>query len=167
MHNTVVDGFMNRVRKTYSCWIWEGKIRADGYGYVAFRRKSWGAHRVSYTLFKGEIGPGLLVCHTCDNPACVNPEHLWMGTNSDNNKDMVAKGRGRCNRLKGTGHHLCKLTDDKVREIRRRYASGEMQKNLRTEFGLSLGHISDIISGKKWAHIPATTFDNKPSSAPR
>ena len=79
------------------CWLWIGASDdrpGKGYGFIRFRgRKNWSAHRVSYTLFRGEIPEGMHVCHSCDTPACVNPDHLWLGTNQDNQLDKSIKGR--------------------------------------------------------------------------
>lgn len=83
---------MSHVKKTESCWIWKGKIGNSGYG--VFNRKE-SSHRKSYELFKGEVEPGLCVCHTCDNPKCVNPDHLWIGTQKENITDSINKGRFR------------------------------------------------------------------------
>ena len=80
------------------CWLWTAHIAPTGYGMISFRRGPHGsipetAHRVSYRLFRGEILDGMHVCHTCDNRACVNPAHLWVGSRTDNMRDMVKKGR--------------------------------------------------------------------------
>jgi hypothetical protein len=85
--------FFQKVQKTDSCWLWNGSTNAKGYGSFAVNRKTTLAHRYSYVLHKGEIPEGLIICHTCDVPACVNPEHLWAGTYSDNAIDMVSKNR--------------------------------------------------------------------------
>ena len=84
---------LSRVEKTDSCWLWRGALNSRGYGSMGFMKRGWLAHRLSYTVFKGDIPDGLFVCHSCDNPPCVNPDHLWVGTASDNQRDAVSKGR--------------------------------------------------------------------------
>lgn len=91
--------FEEKFFKTDSCWIWTAATRSTGYGVFSYKGKPVTASRVSYTLYKGEIPDGLHVLHTCDNPSCVNPEHLFLGTNKDNVEDRKAKNR-RAGRLK-------------------------------------------------------------------
>jgi hypothetical protein len=89
--------FWKKVKKTRRCWLWIGGKNDKGYGHFSVRkqneRKTFRSHRVSYSLSRGEILPGFLILHTCDNPACVNPKHLWLGTARDNMVDCVTKGR--------------------------------------------------------------------------
>lgn len=86
--------FWARVQKTESCWLWTGKPRnGDGYGQMRVNTRKEYPHRFSYMIHKGPIPKGMVLCHTCDNPACVNPEHLWVGTVADNVLDMHRKGR--------------------------------------------------------------------------
>jgi hypothetical protein len=90
---------LSKIKVENGCWLWQGAV-VNGYGRIKLtnflgsnKAKSLGAHRVSYLVFKGDIADGLYVCHTCDIPTCINPEHLFLGTHSDNMRDMVAKGR--------------------------------------------------------------------------
>lgn len=85
--------FLQKVHKTDGCWLWIGALNSRGYGCFAFNGKTIMAHRFSYLHFKGAIPRGMYICHTCDVPACVNPEHLWPGTAVDNSKDMFSKNR--------------------------------------------------------------------------
>lgn len=87
--NELIHQFFQKVSKTDSCWLWTGSKDAKGYGFFKGKR----AHRASYEFFKEELIKGLCVCHTCDNPPCVNPDHLWLGTNHENILDSVKKGR--------------------------------------------------------------------------
>ena len=93
MKGTLADRLWNRVRKGSSCWTWTGATQ-HGYGYIGENGKILRTHRVSWTLHHGPIPDGLCVLHHCDNPPCVRPSHLFLGTHTDNMKDMVSKGRG-------------------------------------------------------------------------
>lgn len=92
-YDRVIGRFMQFVNKTDDCWNWTGAILAKGYGAFRFRGGTWRANRVSYTLFKGRITEGRYVLHSCDNRRCVNPDHLFDGTQLDNITDCIAKGR--------------------------------------------------------------------------
>lgn len=87
------------VNPVTGCWEWQACTNNIGYGFIRDSGKMRTAHRVSYELFKGLIPAGKIVCHTCDNPKCVNPDHLWIGTNKDNYDDMVRKGRAKTDHL--------------------------------------------------------------------
>jgi len=92
----IYDRLDKRLNKTDTCWLWVGKSTdKNGYARIRVNGITELAHRISYTIYKGEIPKGIFVCHSCDVPGCCNPEHLWLGTNSDNMKDCSSKGRIR------------------------------------------------------------------------
>lgn len=105
-----------------------------------------GSHRFSWLYFKTPIPHGYCVCHSCDNPLCVNPDHLFLGTYADNAKDMVAKRRS----LRGERNHRSKLTSSDVAEIRRRHLEGEKQTMIARDYGVGLAAINHIIRGRNW-----------------
>lgn len=129
------------------CWEWTAS-KVDGYGSFGFRGKVWKAHRVSYVLNHGEIPEGLCVCHLCDNPSCVNPKHLFLGTKKDNRDDMVSKGRMKQSPRIGILNGMCRLTEKQVSEIR---ASTDRPKDLSLRFGVHYRHIWAIKTGIKRA----------------
>jgi len=139
-----------KVRHRGTCWIWIGSTYRGGYGH--FRRKIKGkwvmykAHRYSYELHTGHIPAGLCVLHTCDNPSCVNPEHLFLGTYADNNADKVAKGRGRY----GVKEGFHKLSWPVVDDIRKKYNEGYTYKELEVMFNTSKPQISRVIKEQTW-----------------
>ena len=92
-HMTYIERFNQKINKTNTCWLWTGAQNSKGYGAMSYNGKVINAHRLSYLLHKGEIPDKLIVCHTCDTPRCVNPDHLWLGTHTDNNHDMIKKNR--------------------------------------------------------------------------
>jgi len=126
----LIDRFLNKVNKTDSCWIWLGAKQTSGYGrfYNGDLNKVIGSHQFSYLYFIGQIPNGINVCHNCDNPSCVNPNHLFLGTQKDNLKDMFKKGRGRkLNTYKsGTKHFKAKLSQKDIKRIRNLYNTGEL-----------------------------------------
>lgn len=138
------------------CWEWQG-AKSKGYGRLWRNGKLIQATRLSYEMHKGPIADGLFVCHACDNKACVNPAHLWLGTNSDNILDAVAKGLHHSPpppKAHGEQHSQARLTAKQVIEIRQRYAGGGVtQQSLANEYGVCREHIRDIIAHKKWRHL--------------
>lgn len=132
------------------CWNWK-KYTQNGYGRINVDGKMWRAHRVSYLLFRGEIPPETLVCHRCDNPVCINPDHLFLGTHSTNNQDMWDKGRHKKVDNRGERYGACKLSWEIVREIR---DSKKTAKELAIVFNVSPSHIYLIRSGKVWKDGP-------------
>lgn len=144
---TVAERFWSKVNKggPNGCWLWTGATTPRGYGKIFVEGALQYAHRYSYELATGEKPGGLVVCHRCDTPGCVNPAHLFVGSHADNSADMARKGRVRS----GARHHSTKLTDAQVADIRRRAEAGELQKDLAAEFGVSKQHLSDICLGQK------------------
>lgn len=146
------DHYLPEIPSTDQCVEWTGPRETQGYG--TFRSSGvHKAHRVSYERNIGPIPPGQLVRHTCDNPPCVNPRHLLLGTDADNNRDMMQRGRNRQPQGERNGGGG-KLTADDVREIRRRYAAGgQTQSELGSRFGVSQHMVSLIVRGEKWTHV--------------
>lgn len=145
------------------CWVWDGQHKDSGYGRFVFdaKKNPMAAHRASWILNRGPIPPGLFVCHTCDNPPCVRPDHLFLGTNLDNVRDMMAKGRSGYQRYperyksatvrKVRRERFRKLTDTQVAEIR---ASPESFTVLARRFSMSDVSIRNIRRGRRYAHLP-------------
>lgn len=139
-------------RPTTGCWVWGGTKKTGGYGVMSHRGKHHSAHRLAYLIYKGVDPRDQHVCHTCDNPSCVNPAHLWLGTHQDNMADRKAKGRGRT--PQGVEHWKAKLTEAQVKAIRAEGARGlKSFTALAHEFGVSRTTISNIIRRKMWDHI--------------
>lgn len=162
------------------CWFWIAGGTKSGYGTFSYEGRQIGAHCVAYILAHGPIPDSLFVLHRCDNRRCVNPDHLFIGTAADNSRDMVTKGRNR----RGTDHHMSKhpelapsgdahythrspelirkgealthskLTEERVREIRRRYAAGGVtQYQLADEYGIAVASVNRVVRRVSWRHV--------------
>lgn len=133
-----------------ACWIWTACTNRS-YGSFLWNNRVTHAHRVSWMLVHGDIPSGLEICHNCpggDNPSCVNPKHLYLGTHTQNMRDVIAKGQRAIN-VHGELHGMHKLTDAAIAEVRQRYAEGGVtQQVLADEYGVSQVHISWIIRRK-------------------
>lgn len=129
------------------CWEWTGYCDKDGYPKIG--DKCLGAHRYSYERFKGKIPEGMLVCHSCDNPSCVNPEHLWLGSHNDNAQDKVQKKRQAIGEKIGNA----KLTEYEVKEIRKLSEEGMTQNEIGKKFNISQAVISKIVLKEAWKHV--------------
>lgn len=151
----LIDRFLSKINQNgeNGCWEWQGSLFKTGYGKFSIGRKTLYAHRVSYEIHIGIIPKGMLIMHTCDNPSCVNPKHLVLGTQRENIRDMISKGRDN-----HTGGNSCgernsqaKLSQSQVNEIRELYSTGIVTQDiLAVYFGVSSSHISNIITGHKW-----------------
>ena len=135
------------------CWVWKGSKR-NGYGLMSKGNKSVSAHRVSYEAFKGAIPKGMVVRHSCDNPSCINPGHLSLGTQKDNVMDREARGRRD---VKGEQIGTSKLTEAEVIAIR---SSPLSNVELGERYGVHKSNIWAIRRGKSWMHLPSATLNN-------
>ena len=167
------ERFWSRVDKSGECWVWTAGRMSTGYGYFNFAKERRGAHRAAWEFTYGPIPDGLHVCHHCDNPPCVRPDHLFVGTRKDNMRDMLAKGResqriwdgtqvrlmaeGRARngnrKARGERHPFAKFTEVRVREVRARAATGESQRALAREFGVARNLIFMIVHRQIWRHV--------------
>lgn len=154
------------------CWLWTGSRLPKGYGLFSVGSQRLYAHRFSFELHQQSSAAGLCVCHHCDNPQCVNPSHLFLGTQKDNTVDCARKGRtgysgGMPRRINpatrlasphaktpGEKNVFCKLTADSVRIIRTEFANGVRQPILAKRFGVTANAISMICTRTTWKHIP-------------
>lgn len=141
---------LNRLRRSPSgCWEWTGPTDKDGY-------PSWSvpglglAHRIAYRLFCGDLSAGRCVCHSCDNPRCCHPAHLFIGSDLDNARDRARKGRS----VRGERCHLAKLNETAVRAIRADYATGRYTFDmLGRKYGVTPRNAHAIVRRKSWAHV--------------
>ncbi len=159
--------FWSKVDKTGDCWLWVGGVLSDGYGGFGIQyhkhHYSYRAHRISHSLAHNRPVPdNILVCHKCDNPLCVNPNHLFLGTPSDNSADMIEKGRsgkGRKKRpsscVRGESHGLAKLTTIEVQKIRTIVSQPNRQsyEQIGQQFGINQSHVRRIAEREVWKHV--------------
>jgi len=132
------------------CWLWTGATTPGGYGRFTLNKVYKSTHRVSYELTHGLIPDGLDVLHRCDVRMCVNPAHLFLGTDLDNMADMVAKGR----QTLGTRNAMAKLNAEKVRDIKKRCGAKEIsQSAIAREYGVDQCTVVDILQGRTWKHV--------------
>lgn len=156
------------VNKETGCHEWAASKAGSGYGAFSLNGKHIGAHRYAWIKAHGQIPEGLLVLHRCDNRACVNPDHLFLGTVKDNSDDMIAKGRAAWQkdhsahvraykaatiRRNPNGSANSRLTTAQVVEIKKRLAAGEKQSAISTDYGVGKTAITHINTGRRWGHV--------------
>ena len=148
VRHTLEERFWWKVDRVFSgeCWNWLADTNKKGYGFIWKDGDSEFAHRVSWIMKHGEIPPNLRVLHRCDNPSCVNPEHLFLGTDGDNQRDKREKGRS----ARGSKNGNSKLTSDKVIAIR---SSEKPVRHIAEEFGIDASTVYNIRKRKQWAHV--------------
>jgi hypothetical protein len=140
----LADRFWEKVDKSGECWVWTGGLFRNGYGQIKISNKTSHAHRVSYELNVGPIGPGLSVCHKCDNRGCVRPDHLFLGTTKDNLSDMARKGRSA----------RYKVTKQMIADVKQMRAETRLSRAaIAAKVGVNVSTVAFIIRG---------VYDNKP-----
>lgn len=157
---TLHEAFWAHVRPETGegCWLWSGPRDRGGYGLaysvsITPRRRDVRAHRLSWEIHYGEIPDGMCVCHRCDTPSCVRPDHLFLGTALDNARDRQSKGRGFIV-PSGEKHPNRRFTAEQVARIRAAYAAGSTKKSLARAYGMSSANIRSIVTGRTWKVAP-------------
>lgn len=146
--------FWSKVDKTETCWLWIGGKDNGGYGTIAYKGRTQKAHRVSWEIALGAIPEDLMVLHTCDVRNCVNPQHLFLGTQTDNMRDMVSKGRWNGADVSGTKNPMSKLNLTDARKIRQEYQTGKYsQHELARMFDVAPMTINAIVRNKRWVEV--------------
>jgi len=149
-HQKLRKCFNNKYTEKNGCWEWNKFIHKHGYGVTGYRNRSMLAHRLSWLLFKEPIPDGIDVCHHCDNPKCVNPDHLFLGTAQDNVRDCFNKKRKS---HKGEKHPGSKITEKEILEIFRLRKMGWTHQKLADRFKITQSTISNILHRRLWKHI--------------
>lgn len=148
MRGTLRERFDAKVRKTRTYWVWTGALIPKGYGMIGSEGQRKLAHRVSYELFIGPIPEGIFVLHRCDNRQCVNPKHLFLGTNSDNMQDMIKKGRARHQR--GEQCSFSRLNAALVQSIR---SDPRTSDAIAKQIGVNPSTVERVRRRETWRHI--------------
>lgn len=168
-----MERFWAKVRKGEGCWEWTAYKMRNGYGTIArdggrLAGKDF-AHRVSWVLHNGPIPDGMYVCHRCDNPGCVRPDHLFLGTPKENQDDMRRKGRHYYPGAPGERNNKAKLTEEVVRRVHAMGVAGMTQAQIAAVVGITQANVGCILLGKTWKHLhlpPIRHHARRDSSAP-
>ncbi len=177
-HRNPIEVFWQRVNKEGpipshvpelgKCWAWTAPLNPDGYGMYSYERRSIGAHRVSYYLRHGRpTDKTMQVLHKCDNPACVNPDHLFLGTQKDNIQDCIKKGRHTVPFLdpkwskkrmectpRGIHNGMAKMNPESVKELRQLRSQGWSYRSLMDKYGITMRAVACIVKRITWRHVP-------------
>lgn len=160
----LVAKIMQRVDvRPNGCWLWKGCLSGK-YAKIGVARRNFRVHRVLWESLNGPVPPGRILCHTCDTPTCVNPEHVYPGTKSDNARDAVQRQRMNCGsrngtrtrperRSRGEAHYNAKITEDDVRRIRAKREEGFGLAAIARELDLPHGSVRGVLEGKSWTHV--------------
>lgn len=132
------------------CWIWERYKDPHGYGRTSENNHPVLVHRLAWMLWRGEVPKGMFVCHKCDNPSCVNPNHLFLGTAKDNNADRTSKGRSMPSGVRGEQHGMSAITEEQARSI---FNEPGIQRDIAKKFGITQHAVWCIKAGRTWKHI--------------
>jgi hypothetical protein len=143
-----IESKVHRITES-GCWVWMGATQVRGYGEIITRNRKLLAHRASYEVFVGPIPKGMYVCHACDNVYCVNPNHLFLGTQKQNLQDMKAKGRSTW----GERNPRAKLKMEQVVLIKEMLKNKSPVKEIAEKFNVSEGAIRSIKEGKNWSYV--------------
>lgn len=134
------------------CWTWTASLK-NGYGELWYIDKRWYTHRLSWLLHFGELFDGICVLHKCDNRKCVRPDHLFLGTKGDNNRDTAQKGRTRGGSDPGEACGASKLNNEQVLAIRTAYQNGDRQRQIARQFSIGKTTVASIVTRRTWRHI--------------
>jgi hypothetical protein len=143
------DRFWSKVEKTDGCWLWTAFKNPKGYGQLTYHQRRYLAHRFAWKITFGPVPVGAEVLHHCDNPACVRPDHLFIGCHADNMHDMVQKERS----ARGERHSQSKLTENDVRQIRSEHAIGATYRSLAEKYGVKPNAIGSVVTFDHWKHV--------------
>lgn len=150
----VVSRFWGKVYKTKDCWLWQGYCSKLGYGYFSIKQSVFLAHRIAWEIASGNAPGNLCVCHHCDNPQCVRPDHLFLGTRSDNTQDGMSKNRIKpaknLTHFHGELHHNAKIKEADAIAIKESLLP---YNELSKIYSLSVSHIRKIKNGQKWSYL--------------